>query len=239
MPVTGGPPGRRDAFWSAVSSFGVEEVFALPEWLVERGEPAPVPRPAGSVEEEMAALLERVGDCRACRLGATRNRLVFGAGNPASGLVFVGEGPGATEDETGQPFVGRAGQLLDRILASIGLDRTGCYIANIVKCRPPENRTPAPDECAACRWILEEQIRIMAPAVLIALGAPAARALTGSREGIGKLRGTLHDYRGIPVLATYHPAALLRTDALRRPVWDDMKRLRDMMGEMGLPRTGR
>jgi DNA polymerase len=257
--MTGMPSGRDDAFWNTLSSFGIEEVFALPEWVRElRGEPGGRPdpvNPAGiaaapsaprecgvapvGVREGMAALRERVGDCRACRLEAGRNLLVFGAGNPGSGIVFVGEGPGANEDQTGEPFVGRAGQLLDRIMAAIGLDRSNSYITNIVKCRPPENRTPSPDESAACRWILEEQIRIMAPGVIVALGAPAARTLTGSREGIGKLRGVWHRYGDIPVLATYHPAALLRTEALKRPVWDDMKNLKVLLGELGLPRTER
>jgi len=253
------PSGRDDAFWNTLSSFGIEEVFALPEWVRElRGEPGRrpdqanaggiVPAPSGTsiygvaptgVREGMAALRERVGDCRACRLEAGRDKLVFGAGNPGSGIVFIGEGPGANEDQTGEPFVGKAGQLLDKIMAAIGLDRSNSYITNIVKCRPPENRTPAPDESAACWWILEEQIRIMAPGVIVALGAPAARTLTGSREGIGKLRGVLHSYCGIPVIATYHPAALLRTEALKRPVWDDMKNLKVLLGERGLPRTER
>jgi uracil-DNA glycosylase len=257
--MTGKPSGREDAFWNTLSSFGIEEVFALPGWVEglrevrgaspspgRESEAAPVlfrpghpgTAPAG-IREGMTALRGRVGDCMACRLAAGRTRLVFGTGNPASGIVLVGEGPGANEDQTGEPFVGRAGQLLDRIMSSIGLDRTNSYITNIVKCRPPENRTPAPDESAACWWILEEQIRIMAPGVIVALGAPAARTLTGSREGIGKLRGVVHRYGDIPVLATYHPAALLRTDALKRPVWEDMKMLRELLGELGLPRTER
>lgn len=234
--------GRGDALWNSVGSFGVEEVFVLPGWLEERKTSASRGGSGdltGTTAELMDSLSTRVGDCKGCRLADTRNMLVFGAGEPASGVLFIGEGPGANEDRTGEPFVGRAGQLLDRIMASIGLDRTTAYITNVVKCRPPGNRTPAPDETAACRWILEEQIKVIAPGVIVALGAPAARALTGSREGIGRIRGSVQRFGDIPVVATYHPAALLRTQALRRPVWEDMKMLRSLMDELGLPRTGR
>jgi DNA polymerase len=162
--------------------------------------------------------------------------MVFGEGDPSSGIVLVGEGPGANEDRTGRPFVGRAGKLLDRILAAIDLDRSSVYITNIVKCRPPRNRAPRGDEVTACLWMLEEQIRIMSPGVILALGASAARTLTGRREGIGVLRGSMHSYMGVPLMATYHPAALLRSPALKRPVWDDVRELRRFAGERGLPR---
>jgi uracil-DNA glycosylase family 4 len=152
-------------------------------------------------------------------------------GNPDSGILFVGEGPGATEDETGRPFVGKAGQLLDKILASIDIDRTKCYIANVVKCRPPANRIPAMEEIAACACILERQIDAISPRVIVALGASAASVLLDTRQGLASLRGTFHSRRGVPLLVTYHPAALLRTPALKRPVWDDMKRLLSFLGE--------
>ena len=252
--MTDRPSGRDDALWNSLASFGIEEVFVLPRWIEElrdehrsagsvpAGDPVQATLSQGfrsSVESNMAALRERVGECRACRLEAGRTKLVFGAGDVASGILFIGEGPGANEDRTGEPFVGRAGQLLDDILGSIGLDHTNTYITNTVKCRPPENRTPSSDETAACRWILEEQIRIMEPGVIIALGAQAARTIIGSREGIGKLRGTIHRFGDIPVIATYHPAALLRTAALKRPVWEDMKKLKRLTEELGLPRTER
>jgi len=191
---------------------------------------------ADEVRHDLARLRKEVGDCTRCRLGETRNRMVFGDGNPAAGIVLVGEGPGANEDRTGQPFVGRAGKLLDRILAAIDLDRDSVYITNIVKCRPPKNRAPRGDEVTACLWMLEEQIRIMRPGVIIALGASAARTLTGRREGIGVLRGGMHSYMDVPLMATYHPAALLRSPALKRPVWDDVRELRGFLDSNGLPR---
>ena len=235
----GTPKGRDDPFWSSVASFGLDEVFVLPGWLEEqRGDDGRLQRraPARSVAEELEALVERVGDCRSCRLCQERNSIVFGDGNPDAGVLLVGEGPGANEDIQGKPFVGKAGHLLDKILASIELDRGSVYITNIVKCRPPGNRTPSRDEVAACWWILEEQIEIMRPGVIVALGAPASRTMTGSTDGIGKLRGSIHRYGDIPVVPTYHPAALLRTKALKRPVWEDMKKLRKLLEELGLPR---
>ncbi len=243
-----GPGGRSDPFWNSLASFGIDELFVLPEWIQElNGDRTSGDEDTGSVSREpspydvtsrLASLVERVGDCRGCRLCEERNSIVFGDGNPSAGILFIGEGPGANEDLQGKPFVGKAGQLLDRILASIDLDRDKVYITNIVKCRPPGNRTPSGDEAAACWWILEEQIRIMEPGVIVALGAPASRTMTGSAEGIGKLRGSIHRYGDIPVLPTYHPAALLRTQALKRPVWEDMKMLKVLLDELGLPREG-
>jgi DNA polymerase len=235
------PGGLSDPFWNSVASFGVNQVFVLPEWLralreSDETETEGIAMSTGDILEELGSLQERIGDCRACRLCQERNSIVFGEGNPRAGILFVGEGPGANEDKQGVPFVGRAGQLLDRILAAIDLDRTSVYITNIVKCRPPGNRTPSRDEVAACWWILEEQIRIMKPGVIVSLGAPASRTMTGSTDGIGKLRGSIHRYGDIPVVPTYHPAALLRTQALKRPVWEDMKKLRALLDELGLPR---
>ena len=233
--------GEQDPFWSSVASFGLDKVFVLPEWIDElRGGKTGRPEKAASlnVAGRLKALHDRVGDCRGCRLCEERNSIVYGAGNPASGILFIGEGPGANEDLKGKPFVGRAGQLLDKILAAIDLNRETVFITNIVKCRPPGNRTPSRDETAACWWILEEQIRIMQPGVIVSLGASASRTMIGSREGIGKLRGRIHRFGDIPVLPTYHPAALLRTGALKRPVWEDMKMLRELLSELGLPRGG-
>jgi len=239
---TSAPGGRKDPFWNSVASFGMDDIFVLPEWISElKGEKTAsvTAEESGSIPLELAALMQRVGDCRGCRLCEERNTIVFGGGNPSAGILFIGEGPGANEDIQGEPFVGRAGKLLDKILAAIDLDRNTVFITNIVKCRPPGNRTPSKDEVAACWWILEEQIIIMRPGVIVALGAPASRTMTGSSDGIGKLRGTIHKYGDIPVIPTYHPAALLRTDALKRPVWDDMKMLRKLLDELGLPRAGK
>lgn len=231
--------GRLDPFWSSVASFDVERVFVLPEWMdnLRGSEKDEVnPEPVADIPARLEALTVRVGDCKVCRLHTGRNSIVFGGGNPSSGILFIGEGPGANEDLQGEPFVGRAGKLLDRILAAIDLDRTCVYISNIVKCRPPGNRTPSRDEVASCWWILEEQINIMNPGVIVTLGAPATRTVIGSSEGIGKLRGSIQRYMDIPVIPTYHPAALLRTQALKRPVWEDMKMLSRLLVELGLPR---
>jgi uracil-DNA glycosylase len=239
-----------DPLWSAVSSFGLDGVHlpggrrpsgwgtGLPapvEASVEIGQPQPAESTAGAVER-MEEVRLRLGECGSCRLSQTRQNVVFGEGAPRSGVLVVGEGPGASEDETGRPFVGRAGQLLDRILASIELDRTSCYIANAVKCRPPGNRVPSQDETDACSWVLDAQMEAMRPGVILALGATAAARLLGLRTSIGQARGIEHSLGGVPVIVTYHPAALLRTPALKRPVWEDMKRLRVIMEQRGLPR---
>ncbi len=176
----------------------------------------------GSLEEHFKAICE----CQLCPLGKTRNKFVYGVGNPNAKLMFIGEGPGADEDAKGEPFVGRAGQLLDKILAAIQLDRTQIYIANIVKCRPPENRVPAPTEMETCFPYLKEQIRIIKPKLLCALGKTAAQALIGEVPALGKVRGRWHDFEGIPVIVTYHPAALLRDPAYKKGTWEDMQVLR-------------
>jgi uracil-DNA glycosylase family 4 len=230
--------GDTDPYWRSVASFTDGRVFVLPEWTGggrTKGTPGGMPV-EDDVEDTLESLSRRVAGCTGCRLSETRQNLVFGEGNPEAGILFVGEGPGANEDRTGRPFVGRAGKLLDKILASIDLDRESAYIANVVKCRPPGNRTPSADEVEACYGILREQISIMDPGVIIALGASAARTLTGSRAGIGTMRGSFHSYGDIPLLVTYHPAALLRTESLKRPVWEDMKMLRRLLDEKGLPR---
>lgn len=201
-----------------------------------RAQKGPEQDSPGGAETAMDAVRAKLGDCSSCRLSGTRRSLVFGEGDPRSGVLVVGEGPGASEDETGRPFVGKAGQLLDKILASIGLDRESCFIANVVKCRPPENRVPSPDEVEACAWVLDAQIDAMQPGVILALGATAVSRLLGIRAPIGQARNSEHSYRGIPVIVTYHPAALLRTPALKRPVWEDVKKLRRLMERDGLPR---
>jgi len=168
-----------------------------------------------------------LGECTRCRLHEHRTNIVFGEGNPAAELVFVGEGPGADEDRTGRPFVGKAGKLLDRIIEAIGMDRADVYIANVVKCRPPENRTPERDEAATCGPFLFRQLGFIRPKVIVALGAPALQCLTGSREGITKARGQWQAWHGIKVMPTYHPAYLLRVPDKKKETWEDMKRVRD------------
>jgi len=168
-----------------------------------------------------------LGECTRCRLHEHRTNIVFGEGNPAAELVFVGEGPGADEDRTGRPFVGKAGKLLDRIIEAIGMKRAEVYIANVVKCRPPENRTPERDEAATCGPFLFRQPGFIRPKVIVALGAPALHCLTGSREGITKVRGQWQIWQGIKVMPTYHPAYLLRVPDKKKETWEDMKKVRD------------
>jgi uracil-DNA glycosylase len=184
-----------------------------------------------SSAERFRGLIERINNCRNCGLAATRNCAVPGEGGSALRILFVGEGPGAEEDRTGRPFVGRSGQLLDKILAAVSLTRKDIFITNIVKCRPPGNRDPLSEEVIACWPYLDEQIKILRPRVIVTLGAPAAKTLLDTATGIGRLRGRFHDYHGIPLLPTYHPAYLLRSYTLenRKKVWEDMKMLREFI----------
>ncbi len=168
-------------------------------------------------------LRDFLGDCRRCGLAARRNRIVFGEGAPDADVMFVGEGPGAEEDRTGRPFVGQAGKLLDAMIAAMGLERQEVYIANVVKCRPPGNRDPRPEEAAACAPFLDRQIDLVQPKVLVALGKPAANRLTGTSKAIGALRGKWLSYRGVPLVPTYHPAYLLRSPGMKSKAWDDLK----------------
>ncbi len=182
--------------------------------------------------ETLAGLKERALSCAACALSASRNKVVFGEGASSPVVLVVGEGPGAEEDSQGLPFVGASGKLLDKMLSSIGLSRDkNCYIANVVKCRPPNNREPAPDERAACMPFLREQIRLLSPKAILCAGRTAAQALLGTAEGINRLRGGAHEYEGIPLIATFHPSALLRDDTLKRPAWEDLKRLRAVIAD--------
>lgn len=172
------------------------------------------------------AVQEALGECTRCRLSERRNRIVFGDGNPDADLMFVGEGPGAEEDKRGLPFVGRAGELLTSMIEKgLSISRSDVYICNIVKCRPPDNRTPLADEVATCQPYLDGQIAAVKPKVIVALGKPAASLLLGREVAITKLRGTWHDYQGIPLMPTLHPAFILRqyTPENRRAVWEDLK----------------
>lgn len=186
--------------------------------------------PAFSPATELGELQERVLGCQACPLGQGRKNAVFGQGvlNPV--VLVVGEGPGAEEDNRGLPFVGASGNLLDKMLASIGLSReVNCYIANVVKCRPPNNREPEPDERAHCMPYLRRQIQLLAPRAILCAGRTAAQALLSTSDGINRLRGKTYDYEGIPLIATYHPSALLRDETLKRPAWEDLKCLRALL----------
>ena len=196
---------------------------------------APPETAAAVPAEERAAALqlirEDLGDCTRCALHTGRHTIVFGVGNPAARLMFVGEGPGADEDAQGLPFVGRAGQLLNNMIAAMGLKREECYIANIVKCRPPGNRTPEPEEANTCSPFLFRQIDVVRPQVLVALGATAATYLLGARQPLAGLRGRVHAFRGMSLIVTYHPAFLLRDPRQKKEAWAD---LQIAMKELGL-----
>jgi DNA polymerase len=178
------------------------------------------------------ALAQRVATCRACKLCETRNNTVFGVGNRNAQLMLVGEGPGEDEDKQGEPFVGRAGQLLTKMLRAIGLSRDQVYIANIVKCRPPRNRNPASDEAVACRAYLERQIALIQPQLLVSLGGVSANNLLNTTEAVGRLRHRIHEYRSndgqitVPLLVTYHPSYYLRSPAEKGKGWQDLQVIR-------------
>jgi DNA polymerase len=184
---------------------------------------------AGTLEELRAA----IGDCRRCKLWPGRTHLVFGVGNPAANLMFIGEGPGRDEDLAGEPFVGRAGQLLtDIITKGMGLKREDVYIANVVKCRPPENRNPEPDEVSSCEPFLKKQIDLVRPKIILALGKFAVQSLLQSKTPITRLRGNWQTYHGIKLMPTFHPAYLLRNPADKKLVWEDIKKvIKEMRGE--------
>ena len=188
--------------------------------------------PRGQREEKLRILAARVAQCTRCaELATTRTQTVFGVGNPEARIMFIGEAPGADEDRQGEPFVGAAGQLLNRILEACQIKRTEVYICNILRCRPPGNRTPAPEEAANCREYLDGQIEIVDPDYIVCLGSVAAKNLLGSMESIGKLRGRFFNYGRAKVVCTYHPAYLLRNPAAKKDVWADMKFL---MRELGV-----
>ena len=176
-----------------------------------------------------------IGDCTRCKLhGLGRRQVVFGVGNPEADLMFVGEAPGADEDLQGEPFVGRAGQLLTKIIEAIGLKRSDVYIANVIKCRPPGNRNPEPDEVATCEPFLSRQVDVIRPKVIVALGSFAAKALLRSDAPISRIRGHVFDYRGgAKLIPTFHPAFLLRSPERKRDVWEDMKKVRGLLAESG------
>ncbi|HRE13541.1 MAG TPA: uracil-DNA glycosylase [Usitatibacteraceae bacterium] len=183
----------------------------------------PEPLPDGISAMDWAALENAVRDCRACRLCEQRRQAVFGVGHREAPWLFVGEGPGAEEDERGEPFVGQAGKLLDAMLAATGLARgREVYIANVVKCRPPGNRVPEPAEAAACAAYLDRQVELIAPKLIVALGKTAATRLTGHEGSLAGLRGRVHAYRGIPLVVTYHPAYLLRNLPDKAKAWEDL-----------------
>ncbi|HEX6163692.1 MAG TPA: uracil-DNA glycosylase [Vicinamibacterales bacterium] len=214
----------RDAQWRRRSAAAVPEVPGVPE----------VPEASFSAASEtLDVIKENIGAactrCKLCTLG--RSQIVFGVGNPKARLMFVGEAPGEDEDKKGEPFVGRAGQLLTKIIEAIGMTRDQVYIANVIKCRPPGNRNPEPDEVAACEPFLFRQIDVIQPKVIVPLGKFAAQSLLKTVDPITKLRGRQFDYRGAVLIPTFHPAYLLRNPSAKREVWEDMKKVRSILQE--------
>jgi DNA polymerase len=191
-----------------------------------------------SVESELRKVDEEVKLCVKCRLSQGRTQTVFARGSAHAALMFIGEGPGREEDEQGLPFVGRAGRLLDKMIFAMGLGRDDVYIANIVKCRPPGNREPSPDEVAACFPYLERQIELVRPRIICTLGRPAASALLRSSQSMGALRGKWHSYRGTAVMPTFHSAYLLRSPGQKRHTWEDLKKVIIALNEGPPPLPG-
>lgn len=209
------------AFRTSVESLAAKGCAHLPVGEVSNGKEVQTPRAALS----LAVIREELGDCQRCPLAVTRKNLVFGTGSSNARLFFVGEAPGASEDTEGIPFVGPAGQLLDKMIVAMGYSRDSVYIANVLKCRPPGNRDPLADEVFACESVLAAQIQSVSPKVIVTLGKPAAHLLLQSKAAMGTLRGRWQSYRDIPVMPTYHPAYLLRDPSQKKNAWFDLQQV--------------
>ena len=201
---------------------------------VAKSEPVFISEPTFEFENinTLDELYEEIHTCQRCPLGKTRTKFVFGKGNPDADLMLIGEAPGADEDKTGEPFVGRAGKLLTDIFKAINVSRDEVYIANILKCRPPNNRDPLPSERETCMPYLMKQIELIKPKIILCLGRIAATTLLGTKLSLTKMRGEVYDFRGIKLMVTYHPAALLRNPQWKRPVWEDVQKLRKLYEEI-------
>lgn len=215
-----------------LSDAGVGEVPPAPAPAVDPGPYATSDKGCGS--PALLAVRRELGECTRCKLAGGRTTLVFGVGDPQAELMFVGEGPGADEDRQGEPFVGRAGQLLTRMIEAMGYRRERVYIANVVKCRPPENRNPEPDEMDACEPFLRAQIAAVRPKVIVALGKTAVQALLRETSAISRLRGRWFSYEGVKLMPTFHPAYLLRSPEEKKKAWEDLQLV---MKELGRPVT--
>jgi uracil-DNA glycosylase len=224
----------RDPQWrqreGAANSFEADGLPA-PAAAASSPERPIIPLTEVSAADRLIGIRTEIGDCTRCKLHAGRTNLVFGVGSPEADVMFVGEGPGADEDEQGEPFVGRAGQLLTQIIKAMGFAREDVYIANVVKCRPPNNRNPEPDEIAQCSPFLQAQIASIKPKVIVALGKFAAQTLLGTETPISRLRGRFHELGDTVVMPTFHPSYLLRTPAAKRDVWEDMKMVMQRLKE--------
>ncbi len=216
------------------------QAMGIDVWLPrDAGEPAEIAAgneavaPSGGAGLDWPELRECVAACTRCELSASRSNTVFGVGNQQADWLIIGEAPGAEEDRRGEPFVGRAGKLLDQMLLAIGQSRDSVFIANILKCRPPNNRDPKPDEAAACRAYLERQIELIQPKIILAVGKIAAQNLLGTDDPVGRMRGRPHDLGGIPLVVTYHPAYLLRSPSQKHKSWSDLCLAASLAGGFG------
>lgn len=214
---------------------GVREVSTEPRTMPAAARPS-TPTDAGGAGEALRAIRADIGDCTRCKLHGGRTHVVFGVGDPAAQLMFVGEGPGADEDQQGEPFVGRAGQLLTKMIEAMGFARSDVYIANVVKCRPPGNRDPEPDEIESCEPFLKAQIAAIRPRVIVALGRFAVQTLLHDATPISRLRGRWREYEGVKLMPTFHPAYLLRSPAEKKPAWDDLQLVMKEFGKSPSPR---
>lgn len=199
---------------------------------IQVGKTKVVARGSDNHAAALQSVREEIGDCKRCKLCEKRTHIVFGVGDPNARLMFIGEGPGRDEDLQGEPFVGRAGQLLTKMIEAMGLKRPDVYIANIVKCRPPDNRYPEPDEVETCLPFLIRQVEAIRPRVLITLGNLATQTILQTKTGITALHGTFRDYLGIPLMPTYHPAFLLRNPNMKRPCWEDLQKVMEFLGTL-------
>lgn len=229
--AAGGPSPRSSSSQEAVTVDAVEVVEAAPRYEeagVGGGRTLPMIR-------------DELGDCQRCKLSGTRTKIVFGVGPALAPIMFIGEAPGADEDRQGEPFVGRAGELLDKMIEAMGWGRGDVYIANVLKCRPPGNRNPEPDEVAACRLFLDAQIQAVRPRVIVTLGKPAAHVVLATDAPISALRGRWHEHRGVKVMPTFHPAFLLRQPDRKRDTWSDLKQVIAELDRLGVasPRPAR
>jgi len=220
-----------------------DQVYIDGQWIepaVHQAEVRPavkgINRPSSAIKKSLGQFnvalrdfYEEIKDCQKCPLGSTRKNFVFGVGNPTAKIIFVGEAPGRDEDEQGVPFVGRAGQLLSRMLASIGLSREDVFIANVLKCRPPQNRDPLPEEIAHCEPYLKRQLRLISPVLIVALGRIAGQVLLRREDSLSQLRESIHLYEKIPLIVTYHPAALLRNSQWKQHAWEDLKKIKKVL----------
>jgi len=226
--------GMHDFYRHAQAPASDEQLIALPD-KAQNPEPADLhilqaDPPAGDAVTALRAIREDIGDCTRCGLSRGRKNIVFGVGNPKADIMFIGEGPGADEDEQGEPFVGRAGQLLNNMIAAMGLRREDVYIANVVKCRPPQNRAPERDEIETCSPFLMRQVDVIRPKTIVALGATAAKTLLGISDSMASLRGRLYDFRGTKLAVTYHPAFLLRDPRQKKEAWKDLQMVMNFLG---------